>query len=61
MFLQNEKERKEPSLPVPSEDQIKWHEAQIGVLFCLGLNTYYNLEWGDGKRDISVFNPKKLD
>lgn len=26
-----------------------------------GINTVYDREWGDGKEDISRFNPKKLD
>ncbi len=56
-----QKKEIEGGLPLPTEDQIRWHEAQIGVLICLSLNTYYNQEWGDGKKSAEVFNPSRLD
>jgi alpha-L-fucosidase len=56
-----QKQQEDANLPLPTEDQIRWHEAQIGVLICLGLNTYYNQEWGDGKKSVHVFDPSRLD
>ncbi len=46
---------------VPSPRQLRWQELELTAFFHFGINTFTNREWGDGKEDISVFNPTKLD
>ena len=45
----------------PSERQLDFLEMKYYNFIHFGINTIYNREWGDGKEDISRFNPKKLD
>ncbi len=45
----------------PSPQQIGWQELEIGVLVHFGPNTFMDREWGDGKADPAVFDPKQLD
>lgn len=46
---------------VPSARQLRWQELELTAFFHFGINTFTNREWGDGKEDISKFNPAKLD
>ncbi len=46
---------------VPSPRQLRWQELELTAFFHFGINTFTNREWGDGKEDISVFNPARLD
>ena len=46
---------------VPSERQLRWQELELTAFFHFGINTFTNKEWGDGKEDISKFNPTQLD
>lgn len=46
---------------VPSERQIKWQELEFTAFFHYGINSFTDREWGDGKEDIQIFNPKALD
>jgi alpha-L-fucosidase len=45
----------------PSPQQLGWHELEIGVLVHFGPNTFMDREWGDGKADPALFDPKQLD
>lgn len=45
----------------PSERQLAFMDMEYYNFIHFGINTFYNREWGDGKEDISRFNPKKLD
>lgn len=47
--------------PVPTQNQIEWHEMEYFGLVCYGLNTYTRQEWGYGDIDPKVFNPENLD
>ncbi len=46
---------------LPSERQLDFMKLEYYNFIHFGINTFYNREWGDGKEDISRFNPKKLD
>lgn len=46
---------------VPSARQLRWQELELTAFFHFGINTFTNREWGDGKEDISKFNPTQLD
>lgn len=46
---------------VPAPRQLRWQELELTAFFHFGINTFTNKEWGDGKEDLSVFNPTKLD
>ncbi len=50
-----------PYGPVPTENQVRWHEMEYYGLVCYGLNTYTRQEWGYGDVDPTVFNPSNLD
>ncbi len=46
---------------VPSRRQLDFMKLEYYNFIHFGINTFYNREWGNGKEDISRFNPKKLD
>jgi len=46
---------------VPSPRQMRWQALELTAFFHFGINTLTNQEWGDGKEDISKFNPQLLD
>ncbi len=46
---------------VPSPRQLRWQELELTAFFHFGINTFTDREWGDGKEDLSVFNPAQLD
>jgi len=45
----------------PSARQLRWQQLELTAFFHFGINTFTNKEWGDGKEDISQFNPVDLD
>jgi alpha-L-fucosidase len=46
---------------VPSPRQLRWQELELTAFFHFGINTFTDREWGDGKEDLSLFNPAQLD
>ncbi len=44
-----------------SERQLEFMKMEYYNFIHFGINTFYNREWGNGKEDISRFNPCKLD
>jgi alpha-L-fucosidase len=46
---------------VPSPRQLRWQELELTAFFHFGINTFTDREWGDGKEDLSLFNPSQLD
>ena len=50
-----------PYGPVPSENQMRWHEMEYYAFLHFSLNTYTDQSWGFGNEDVNLFNPKNLD
>jgi alpha-L-fucosidase len=46
---------------VPSPRQLRWQKLELTAFFHFGINTFTDREWGDGKEDLSLFNPSQLD
>lgn len=46
-----------PVHPVPSERQMLWQQTEFYAFFHYGMNTYTNLEWGNGDEAESTFAP----
>ncbi len=65
LFLQGGAQEKK--LPVPAPHQLKWHEAEIGVVFHYDLHVFDGLVYGQGNNrinpieDYNIFNPTNLD
>ena len=45
----------------PSPRQLRWQKLEVTAFFHFGINTFYDKERGDGREDISKFNPTELD
>lgn len=50
-----------PETPAPSYRQVEWMRREKMIFYHFGMNTFTNMEWGDGTEQPSVFNPEKLD
>ncbi|HVS95887.1 MAG TPA: alpha-L-fucosidase, partial [Puia sp.] len=46
---------------VPAPRQLRWQQLELTAFLHFGINTFTNREWGDGKEDISQFDPANLD
>ncbi len=51
----------EPVLPIPTEEQMQWHEMETNAFVHFTTNTFTGLEWGYGDEKESIFNPIALD
>lgn len=51
-----------PALPpLPSPAQQDWQELEYYGFLHFNMNTFTNVEWGEGKESPSLFNPSNLD
>ncbi|KAL7612036.1 alpha-L-fucosidase 1 [Lactuca sativa] len=50
-----------PVLPLPSYSQLKWQQREIIFFHHFGVNTFTDSEWGTGKENPKIFNPKGLN
>ena len=49
------------SLPVPTEDQLRWQQMEMNLFCHFGPNTFSGAEWGDGTEPEDLFYPTDLD
>lgn len=47
--------------PVPSPQQLVWHDMEFYLFMHFGPNTFTDKEWGQGDEPENVFNPAQLD
>jgi alpha-L-fucosidase len=47
--------------PLPSKQQLAWHETGYYMFAHFGVNTFTDREWGYGDEKETVFNPVNLD
>ncbi|MEP6614948.1 MAG: alpha-L-fucosidase [Ginsengibacter sp.] len=48
-------------LPIPTPQQVEWHEMEFYLFMHFGPNTFTDKEWGLGDEPENVFNPEQLD
>src|SRR5688500_94977 len=48
-------------MPVPSADQLLYHEMELNAFIHFTTNTFTDLEWGYGDESPSIFKPTQLD
>lgn len=48
-------------LPVPTQQQLAWHNMEYYLFAHFGPNTFTGEEWGHGNEKEEIFNPSQLD
>ncbi|MCF8715745.1 alpha-L-fucosidase [Joostella atrarenae] len=49
------------SMVRPSARQLRWQNYEMLGFVHFNLNTFTGMQWGSGKEDLNIFNPKELD
>src|SRR4051794_40133108 len=50
-----------PLYPVPSAQQLAWHQMELNAFIHFTTNTFTGLEWGNGNEPESVFQPTSVN
>lgn len=46
---------------IPTEQQLNWQKSELTAFLVFGMNTFTNVEWGNGTEKTEWFNPTELD
>ena len=47
--------------PRPTPAQLRWQREELALFVHFGVNTFTDREWGDGREDPAIFDPRALD
>ncbi|RXK52284.1 alpha-L-fucosidase [Aquirufa rosea] len=61
IILTSQAQQISPLAPLPSSKQLKWQAMEYYGFVHFNMNTFTNVEWGEGKEAPNNFNPSALD
>ncbi|MBE6732018.1 MAG: hypothetical protein E7564_10040 [Ruminococcaceae bacterium] len=47
--------------PIPNDRQLEWYDRGLMAFIHFGMNTFTDMEWGEGDASPDIFNPTELD